>query len=351
MNRASSRIPGPLRWLLLVLCSAGAVIVLEYFHLPAALLLGPMFAAIIFAASGQPLALAPRWQRLAQAVVGSMIARAMPSGVFTEMQHHWPLFILSVFSVIIASTLLGGILAKLRVLPGSTALWGSSPGAATAMTLMAGDFGADTRLVAFMQYLRVLMVALLATLVSHFFTENSGQAIPVPVFFAPLDLHAFLLTLALIAGCTLLAGVIRLPAGPMLLSMFFACLLQNFFGFRIELPLWFLALAYTVIGWAIGFRFTRQILRYALHALPGVLVSVCTLLLICCGFAWLLVHYAGIDPLTAYLATSPGGADSVAIIASSSHVDQPFVMSMQTGRFIAVLILGPLMAKWMVRWV
>ena len=80
------------------------------------------------------------------------------------------------------------------------------------MTLMAGDFGADTRLVAFMQYLRVLMVALLATLVSHFFTENSAQAIPVPVLFAPLDLHAFLLTLALIAGCTLLAGVIRLPA-------------------------------------------------------------------------------------------------------------------------------------------
>ena len=41
------------------------------------------------------------------------------------------------------------------MLPGTTAVWGSSPGAATAMVLMAEAFGADARLVAFMQYLRV----------------------------------------------------------------------------------------------------------------------------------------------------------------------------------------------------
>ena len=33
------------------------------------------------------------------------------------------------------------------------------------------------------------------------------------------------------------------------------------------------------------------------------------------------------------LSTSPGGADSGAIIAASSDVDMPFVMAMQTGRF------------------
>ena len=30
---------------------------------------------------------------------------------------------------------------------------------------------------------------------------------------------------------------------------------------------------------------------------------------------------AGIDPLTAYLATTPGGSDAVAIIAASSEMD------------------------------
>lgn len=338
------------RWLLLLICSIALVAFFELFHLPAALLLGPMFAAILFSSTGHSVTLSRNSQRLAQAVVGMMIARAMPAQVFTAMAHNWPLFLLSVFSVIAASTLLGGILAKLKILPGSTALWGSSPGAATVMTLMAGDFGADTRLVAFMQYLRVLMVALLATLVSHVFAAGSGQAPPPLVLFPALHIPRFALTVGVIVVCFLLASKIRLPAGPMLLSMIAGCLLQNFAGMKIELPLWFLAIAYTLIGWSIGLRFTGEILRYALHALPGVLVSVCTLLLICCGFAWMLVHFAGIDPLTAYLATSPGGADSVAIIASSSHVDQPFVMSMQTGRFIVVLIMGPALARWMVRW-
>ncbi len=59
---------------------------------------------------------------------------------------------------------------------------------------------------------------------------------------------------------------------------------------------------------------------------------------------------AGIDPLTAYLATSPGGADSVAIIAASSgQVDLSFVMAMQTARLVVVLALGPFIARWLGR--
>jgi uncharacterized membrane protein AbrB (regulator of aidB expression) len=55
-------------------------------------------------------------------------------------------------------------------------------------------------------------------------------------------------------------------------------------------------------------------------------------------------------PLTAYLATSPGGADSVAIIAASTHVDVPFVMAMQMARFMLVLIVGPALARSVARW-
>ncbi len=62
------------------------------------------------------------------------------------------------------------------------------------------------------------------------------------------------------------------------------------------------------------------------------------------GLAWLLTEFAGIDPLTAYLATSPGGMDSVAIIAASSKVDVSFVIALQTVRFVFVLILGPPLA-------
>ena len=58
----------------------------------------------------------------------------------------------------------------------------------------------------------------------------------------------------------------------------------------------------------------------------------------------------GTDPLTAYLATSPGGADAVAIIAASSPVDMPFVMAMQIGRLFVAILVGPSLARIIARW-
>ena len=60
--------------------------------------------------------------------------------------------------------------------------------------------------------------------------------------------------------------------------------------------------------------------------------------------------WRAVRTMTAYLATSPGGADSVAIIAASSQVDLPFVMAMQVARFMLVLLVGPTVAKMVARW-
>jgi uncharacterized protein len=85
------------------------------------------------------------------------------------------------------------------------------------------------------------------------------------------------------------------------------------------------------------------------RALPRVTAAIASLIAICAGLGYVLVLIAGIDPLTAYLAMSPGGADSVAIIAVGSNVDMPFVMAMQTARFILVLSLGPSLARFLAR--
>ena len=348
---AASR-AGLARWAGLMLFSAALVAALEWVHIPAALLLGPMFAAIGFAASGRALKIARPLFSCAQATVGAMIAAAIPASIFHEIARQWPLFVLCVGSVIVASLVLGGLLARFRVLPGSTAIWGSSPGAATAMTLMAESFGADVRLVAFMQYLRVMVVALVATLVTRLWSDTSGTPAPSPALdlFAPVAPGAFALTLLVIAGGVLAARLLRLPAGPMLMALVIASLAQDAGGLAITLPKWLLALAYAFVGWGIGLRFSAEILRYAAHAFPRVLLSVLTLVAICGVFALLLVKFAGIDPLTAYLATSPGGADSVAIIAASSRVDMAFVMAMQTGRFIVVMFTGPILSRWIANW-
>ena len=55
--------------------------------------------------------------------------------------------------------------------------------------------------------------------------------------------------------------------------------------------------------------------------------------------------------LTAYLATSPGGLDSVAIIAASTpHVDLEFVLALQAVRLVFVICLSPIITRFVVRY-
>ncbi len=71
-------------------------------------------------------------------------------------------------------------------------------------------------------------------------------------------------------------------------------------------------------------------------------------LLILCGLiAASLVLLAGVDPLTAFLATCPGGLDSVAIIAAASPVDLRFVMTMQTLRLLVALVVSPAISRYL----
>jgi len=56
------------------------------------------------------------------------------------------------------------------------------------------------------------------------------------------------------------------------------------------------------------------------------------------------------DVVTAYLATSPGGADVAAIIAASTpSVNLPFVLALQTIRLFAAIALSPLIIKFVVK--
>jgi membrane AbrB-like protein len=314
-------------------------------HLPAALLVGPMVAAILVAATGGAARVPLPPFYAAQAIIGCMIADKLPLSLAGEVLRNWPIFIGGVLSVIIAAALLGWLLARWRVLPGVTAVWGSSPGAATVMTLMSQDYGADMRLVALMQYLRVVCCALVASLVARLWVGGPGGAPPPIVWFAPTPLAPLAATLALVGIGLLAARSRRIPAGALLAPLALGLVLKASVGMTFALPPWLLALSYAVVGWAIGARFTGDILGYAARALPRILVSILALIVICGGFAAVLVVAAGVDPLTAYLATSPGGADSVAIIAASTKVDLPFVMAMQVTRFVLVILIGPFLAR------
>lgn len=334
-----------MQWIPLLALSIFLVAILEFAHLPAALLLGPMVAGILIAIRGDAPHVSPRPLVAAQGIIGCMIGSSIPTTILSELVRDWPLFVLGVVSVIAAASALGWVLMRWRVLPGTTAIWGISPGASTPMILMSEAYGADARLVAVMQYLRVVIVVMIAAVVARIYGSGSVSHGASIVWFPSIPLIPLVAAVALAVVSAYLALFLRITAGPFLIPLALGMFVQDMGWLKITLPPWLLAISYALIGWSVGLRFTRQILLYAVRSLPQVLASVITLIAICGLFAGVLVVVGGIDPLTAYLATSPGGADSVAIIAASTNVDLQFVLAMQTARLVVVLFTGPSLAR------
>lgn len=88
-----------------------------------------------------------------------MIAQNLTGSILTTLAVNWPIVLAILLVTLLSSAIVGWLLVRYSSLPGNTGAWGSSPGGAAAMVAMAQDYGADIRLVAFMQYLRVLFVA------------------------------------------------------------------------------------------------------------------------------------------------------------------------------------------------
>lgn len=322
---------------------------LEWAAFPAALLLGPMLAAIALGVRGTPLR-APRWTIIAaQAVIGCLVAGAITPGILLSLAEDWPLMLLIVGTTVAAGGLVGWTLVRFGALPGTTAAWGSSPGAASAMVAMSEEFGADMRLVAVMQYLRVVMVVLTASLVARVLLGAQGAAAaPVVPSLSTLFAdppRAVAITIAIAATGAWLGWRLRIPAGPVLITMLIAAPLHLTGLVALTLPPWLLALAYAGLGWYVGLGFNRDVIAHALYAMPQLLVATLLLIGLCGVSAWMLTVLLHTDPLTAYLATSPGGLDSVTIIAIGSHADTPFVLAIQTLRLFVVILTGPPLAK------
>lgn len=339
-----------LHWIILIAATILFVGLLELVHLRAALLLGAMAAAILVGAYEGDVAMPRMPYAFAQAIIGCLVARSIDPGIFSEILGQWPVFLFSIASVIVASTGLGALLAYWKVLPGSTAIWGSAPGAASIMALMSGAYGGDIRLVAFMQFLRVVLVAIAASLVAKFWVPAAAGAAGSIVWFPEVALAPLAATLAVAAAGMLAGTVFRIRAGALLVPLFLGFVLNASNLFIITLPPWLLAICYIAIGWGIGLRFTMDIVMHAARSFPKVAASIVVLIAICGGLGYIVHMITGRDPLSAYLATSPGGIDSIAIIAASTHVDLPFIMAMQTGRFLVVLLVGPALARAVSNW-
>jgi membrane AbrB-like protein len=342
--------PAPLAWLSLLVLSALISAGWDALGLPAALLLGPMIGGIVFGVNGAKLNISTVPNLGAQAVIGAMVSASITPSILVTFSHQYLLFCVVMFGTLLGAAGIGWLISRTGLIPGATAVYGTAPGAANAMVLLGEAEGADPRLVAIMQYARVLLVAVAAALVARFWAHVGGAHAPGAPWLSPVHWGNLALVLALALLGQQLGRLLHLQAWALLGPMLLLSALHAVGWLDIDLPRWVLAIAYALLGWRIGLGFTRDALIHAGRALPVVLAAALCLMGVCAALAWCLTRLAHIDPLTAYLATSPGGIDSIAIIAASTpQVDLAFVLTLQAVRLLFVILLAPLITRLVVR--
>lgn len=335
-------------WVALTVVSIAAAVFLKWAHIPAALMIGPMLVAICAGAMGVNLKLWPQLTAVSYAVIGMMIAVTIKPAFFGMLLDNWPVVVAVAVATVAASTALGVWIGRRAGLPSATAILGSVPGAAPAMVILADDVGADARLVAFMQYVRVVTVSLTAALIASLLGGMSAPAQSPAIWFPPIAPISLGVTVLVAAGGYVLGRLVRLPSPAFLGPLIVGVIVHAGAGMELQLPQWLLAFAFLILGWSVGLRFDRATLFYSVRRLPQILLALLVLVGFCGAVSWTLVTYLGVDPLTAYLAVSPGGIDMIAIIAAASvGVDFEFVMALQAMRFVIILICGPPLARWL----
>jgi membrane AbrB-like protein len=338
------------RWGLLFALTAAGTAAMAALGVPSPSLFAGLLVATALALGGLAPVGVPRpvnWA--AQAVIGVVIGVLAQPGTLAGLATQW-LPVLLVTVATLALSMGAGLLLGLR--PGISPLTGMlalTAGGASGLVAVSRELGGDDRTVAVVQYLRVgLVTATMPVVAAVGFgaaPDGAQQAPGSGPVAAPLVVDVAHLVGCAVVG-TALAWAIRVPAGTLLGPMTVA-IAVNLAGWSYGAapPTLLVEIAYAVIGWQAGARFTRQSVRTVLGALVPAAALIAGVILACAGLGLLLSALTGTSALDGYLATTPGGVYAVLATAVSAGTDVTFVMAVQVLRVVVMLLVTPVVAR------
>lgn len=311
-----------------------------------ALFAGLLVATVLAICGLAPTAVPGAATTAGQAVIGVVIGVLAQPATLAGLAGDWlPILLVSIATLAasMAAGLLMGLHKGVSPLTGMLAL---TAGGASGLVAIARDLGGDERVVAVVQYLRVGMVTATMPVVAALGFGATAIAAAAPPTAGP----GWLADLAFLVGCMVvgigLAKVARIPAGGLLGPMVVAIAL-NLTGLAggATPPVVLVEIAYAVIGWQAGVRFTRASLRTVVSVLPLAAGLIVAIIAVCAGLGLVLSWLTGTTALEGYLATTPGGVYAVLATAISTGGDVTFVVAVQVLRVILMLLVAPAIAK------
>jgi uncharacterized protein len=335
------------RWLLLAGLTVPLSLGFAALSVPSPALFAGLLVATVLALLGRAPAAVPRAATTAgQAVIGVVIGLLAQPATLAGLAQDWlPVLLvgLATLAVSMGAGLLLGLRRGVTPLTGMLAL---TAGGASGLVAISRDLGGDERVVAVVQYLRVGIVTATMPLVAAVGFGATASGRPEPVAAAA----PWLVDLGFLAVCAgtglVLAWLTRVPAGALLGPMVVALAL-NLAGWTLGAapPDVVVEIAYAVIGWQAGVRFTRESLRVVIGVLPLATALIVAIIAACAGLGVLLSWITGATLLEGYLASTPGGVYAVLATAISAGTNVTFVVAVQVLRVILMLLIAPALAR------
>jgi uncharacterized protein len=311
---------------------------LSLLHVPLAWMLGPMIFNIAASVRGVPV-LIPHGVRVAVlCVIGVFLGGSFTPDLLARAGD-W-LFSLSLMIVFVPliTFVASEYFRRAANFDRATAIFSGAPGTLTAMVIIGGESGADERMIALTQGLRVVIVVILMPMVVTAVlatAPHEGSVLPDGGPFRAVE--GAWLGAAGLCGYVI-AHVFKLPAAAMTGAM-------SVVTYRPPDGLLWLAL--WILGSAIGSRFStvtaETFFRISKHAVAAttIIISVSAL------FAFLASWLTDTPYLTALLSFTPGGVAEMCLIAIAFDVDPAFVAVHHLVRIAILITVVPLAAKWL----
>jgi membrane AbrB-like protein len=318
---------------------------------PAAFLTGPLLVAACFALTGRPVLRFPLFvRRVAQSVIGVTLSFSVTGKSLQIVAANWLSVVTLVLAMFVLTTVIGVVLHRFANLQPGTALLGTLPGGSGEMVAVSDSLGADVRLVAVMQYGRLLIILATISVVGHLASVSGGTAGSLPVKLLSATSHSgeaqnylVSITIALIGAG--LGTRFRIPAGTLVIPAILAAI-AGFIGIpAAPWPPLVLGAAYLLLGLQIGGNFDIAVMRQLKRLGWIVLLSNAFLLAASALLALFLLPLLKIDLTSAYLAATPGGLDSVAAMATNLKADAGLILAVHSLRLVTVLLIGPYLAQ------
>lgn len=318
-----------------------AAIFCVWLRTPLPWMIGPLFSTAIAGMAGVKLHTPVQARQAGQWAIGTALGLYFTPAVLAILASYLGFIALAVGFALLLGMVSGRILHCLSGVDKTTAFFAMAVGGASEMASQGERYGAAVDRVAAAHSLRIMLVVAVIPLACQMWGVQ-GLAADIPGALA-VDYPGLILLVAMTGMAALCLVKCQWPnawvIGPLLVTIGLTASSLHFSA----LPEWMVHLGQLFIGLSLGTRFTPAFLATAPRYLASVVFCCIIAIMLAACFGLGLAWASGMHPVTAILATSPGGIAEMSLTAKSLQLGVPVVTAFHVIRMaVLVISIGPL---------